>query len=574
MKKKTSKKGKQKLTDEQKKQKRKAAEFSRKIKNVFTGAGFDYLDTVGKHKKIGLRTVEVDSIFFYENIFLICEDTTTTTDKKEHIRKKHEAFNQIDKNFDQFISKLCEIFPDFQDKLKRYKEARILRFGLYFSLKELALSADEIALYPNLNFIEPKTLDYFCKMTQCIKLSARHEIFRYLNIRNDQIGGPSSDSMRRQIKAPIIYPQEFTGLKNGVRVVSFMMSAEILLKTCYVLRKDNWEESMWLYQRLIDGKKIKGIRNFLFNKKEAFFNNIIVALPNNVKFLDNNENSLSIDEISTVESGKIELPDEMNSICVIDGQHRIFAHYEGPVVDRQETEIAELRKQLHLLVTGLIFPEDMTPGKKAQIQSEIFLDINSNSKPVPADVLLHIEMIKDPFSDIGLTRRVVEKLNKQGVFSNKFEMSSLDTAKIKIASIIKFALRYLITLTPTKDRASLYTYWSGNKTALEKKDESALNEYIDFCAKHLNYYFSAVKANNKDAWNDVKSKLLSVIAINGFIIAYNRQLKQNGVKDFEFYNDKLKNLHVDFSKNAFPYTSSQYKTFSDRIVKEAFGLHV
>ena len=45
-----------------------------------------------------------------------------------------------------------------------------------------------------------------------------------------------------------------------------MMSAEDLLNTCYVLRKDNWSESIWLYQRLIEKGKIKNIRNFLASK--------------------------------------------------------------------------------------------------------------------------------------------------------------------------------------------------------------------------------------------------------------------------------------------------------------------
>ena len=88
------------------------------------------------------------------------------------------------------------------------------------------------------------------------------------------------------IKAPIIYPKDATGLRNGIRVVSFMMSAEKLIHTSYVLRKDNWEESMFLYRRLIEKDKIKSIRAFLAEKGEAFHNNIIVALPDNVTFED------------------------------------------------------------------------------------------------------------------------------------------------------------------------------------------------------------------------------------------------------------------------------------------------
>ena len=133
--------------------------------------------------------------------------------------------------------------------------------------------------------------------------------------------------------------------------------------------------------------KIKNIRNFLASKGAAFYNNIIVALPDTVAFCDEAHQYKTIDEIGALEGNcQLVLPKEMNSICVIDGQHRIFAHYESGIPSKQERTIAELRKQLHLLVTGLIFPKDMPPEERARIQSEIFLDINSNAKLVPQNV--------------------------------------------------------------------------------------------------------------------------------------------------------------------------------------------
>ena len=97
-----------------------------------------------------------------------------------------------------------------------------------------------------------------------------------------------------------------------------MMSAEDLLQTCYVMRKDNWEESAWLYQRLMDKNKIKGIRDFIEEKGEAFYNNIIVALPDEVSFDDGSNHGKSIDEINALEPNcQLVLPKEMNSICVL-----------------------------------------------------------------------------------------------------------------------------------------------------------------------------------------------------------------------------------------------------------------
>lgn len=562
------------LTEEQKKiqaKKRKDAAFKRKIRDTFSNMGFTYLPSANKEFKIGYRVVELDYVFLYENIIIICEDTCGQGKNKDHIRKKSESFAEILANRGAFIEWLKCTFSEKCKLIKSYRTERFLIYYIYVSQAELSLTDDERALYSNLIFWEPETLAYFYRIAHCLYYSARYELFRLLALTNDQIGHSGSSGSKTVIKAPIIYPEDATGLRNGVRVVSFMMSAESLLRTSYVLRKDNWEESMWLYQRLVDKEKVKGIRAFLANKGSAFYNNIIVGLPDSVKFEVKSGDIVDINKIGDFQPCSLLIPDEMNTVCVIDGQHRIFAHYEAPETEKYERTIAPLRKQLHLLVTGLVFPKDMNDADRKKLQSEIFLEINSNAKMVAADVLLHIDMLRRPLSDIGIARRVIEKLNKKRTFLNKFELSALDEGKIKVASIIKFALRYLVTITPAEGKTSLYNYWEGDRDALLKNNEAALNDYIDFCAKNIDIYFSTIRDTFKDAWNDPLSKLLSVISINGFIIAYNRQLSRNGLKDYAFYNSCLRKLKIDYSKENFPYTSSQYRKFSTQILVEAFS---
>lgn len=564
---------KKKLTGEQL-VKRRNTDFRRKIRTVFTNAGFTFLSTLNQQTKIGNRKIEIDSVFLFDNVLLICEDTGAASKDKDHIRKKKEAFNEIKENFSEFLDWLCFLHPDNTEKIRQYREERYQVFNLYFSQSELNLTEDEIKLFDGIIFISPQVLNYFFKISQSIKLSSKYEIFRFLGLTNEDVGLPLSETGKKAIKAPIVYPEESTGLYNNVRVVSFMISAESLLNTCYVLRKDNWENSAWLYQRLLDMKKIKKIRQFLAKNGEAFYNNIIVALPNNVRFLDASGDSVPIDKVGNYETCKLELPEKWNSICVIDGQHRIFAHYEGFESDPLERKIAPLRKKLHLLVTGLIFPPNMPAIDRAQIQSRIFSDINSNAKSVPSDVLLHIQMMSNPFSDIGIARRVIGKLNKRSVFLNMFELSLVEEPKIKVASIIKFALRYLVTLTPAEGKISLYYYWTGNKKALEDRNEELLDSYIEFCTNQLDVYFSAIKKRFREEWGADNTKVLSVTSINGFIMAFTRQLKENGIQNFEFYDEKFKNFEINFTKEAFIYSSSQYRKFSNQIIEEAFGLDI
>lgn len=151
-------------------------------------------------------------------------------------------------------------------------------------------------------------------------------------------------------------------------------------------------------------------------------------------------------------------------------------------------------------------------------------------------------------------------------------VSSLDNGKIKTASIVRFALKYLVTATPTEEKQSLFMYWNGDKAAFNNKVESSIQEYVAFCASVLREYFGAVKANFRSEWNSEDSKLLSVISINGFIIALTRQLPLNGVNNFEYYKQIFEEWKMDFSNDGFQYTSSQYKKFSTKILKEAFKM--
>lgn len=551
------------------KAKRKTRQFKNKIKYVFTMAGFDYIKSENFHMKIGYRDIEIDAIFLYENIMIICEDTGSGTEHiKDHVRKKQEAFEQIEANKDVFFEELRNKYNELEEKLNRYQVGQYKFFYLYFSQEEIGFCADDYKLYSLIKFVDMRSLEYFYKMSQCIKRSVKYEIYRFLDITDTDIGGNTTEASQKKIKATIISPQETTGLQNGIRIVSFMMSAETLIKNCYVLRKDNWEDSATLYQRLIRKEKIKSIREFLAKKGQAFYNNIIVALPDGVYFEDKDMKIKTVEEFDAYNVCSMILPDRMNSICIIDGQHRVYAHYEGDTKDANEEKIAALRKKLHLLVTGLVFPPQMSITERTRIQSEIFLEINSKAKPVPPDIILHIEQLKSPLSDKGLARAVIERLNKERIFLNKFEMSALDEGKIKIASIIKFALRYLVTIEP-KEKKSFYSYWDGDKNALQKLQDDAFDSYLNFCVKNLSIYFSAIRNNFIDAWNDPTSKLLSVISINGFIIAYNRFLDIYGIKDFAFFNKQFKNLKTDFSKEKFPYTSSRYKQFSEEILKDA-----
>ncbi len=565
------------LTDEQKR-KNEERTYTRRIRTTFENAGFTRLATADIEHKFGNQTGELDDVFIHQNIIIVSEDTISKTSKvKEHLKKKKILFDQIVANKGDFIDWLQARFPTYFAENETYAKNRYKVFFLYFAKNAPLYDDHDIALFEPIKLVAPATLNYLQRLAANIRLSSRAEFFRYLDLQAADLGTADSGSHAKTIGASIIYPEDNTGLKNGVKLVSFMMSAQNLLNNAYVLRKDNWEESIALYQRLIERDRIQKIRRYLATNQTSFINNIIVSLPDRTTFEDSSGKPIDPSKVETFTSLKMNIPNELNSICVIDGQHRIYAHYEGK--DVLEPEVAKLRKKLHLLVTGLIFPDDMPDLERRTFESRIFLDINANAKTVPADVLLFIETLKDRYSDLGISRQILIRLNRTGVFKGLFQLSLMEESRIKTASIIKYALRYLVDLHEDDDRPTLFALWGDEKKradllkarATDDKGSPLLEEYVAWCAIVIDHYFASVRARFQKDWNDPTSKALSTTAINGFLIALRRSLPALGLLEIDEYHDLMKNLSVDFGPD-FEYTSSQYAKFSRAILRDAFGL--
>ena len=63
-----------------------------------------------------------------------------------------------------------------------------------------------------------------------------------------------------------------------------------------------------------------------------------MSLPDDIQFLDDNNHQIDLNVIQDHKSCTMMIPDKMNSICVIDGQHRMYAHYESLIQDEKEVK--------------------------------------------------------------------------------------------------------------------------------------------------------------------------------------------------------------------------------------------
>lgn len=583
-----------KVSKESKIENKKRNEFKKNIQNIFRFSGFISLN-VGRQFVLGGKSNELDHCFIYENIIIICEDTLKPLKEKEkalaegrnynenHKLKKDETARIIKENIQSFIFELKKDNTDC-NFLTKYKNNEFKIFYLYFEYGITRLLNEDIERYKNLIFIDTATMNYFITMSKSIKLSFRFELFRFLKLKMKDIGKPDpcSELNLKSIKTSIIYPDCVTGFEDGIRMVSFMMRPSDLIENSCVLRKDGWEKNTDLYQRLIMPNRIKSVREFVAKGKTTFLNNIIVTLPRGIKFYrneNNNSKEIKIDEIVTYTNNvEMHIPADYNSMAIIDGQHRIYAYYEDCNRDDDiEKVMNDLRKELNLLVTGIIYPENSIYDdeiERRKFESNLFVSINKNAKPVDADTLIQVQSIMNPTSGEAISRKVIQELNKDEPFKDMFQLSKVEDAPIKTASIIQYALSSL--LVAKNNPNSMYSYWlkKNNKDdSFQLKRSNDIEDYIKYCTYNLKIYFKAIKSRFFNCWNK-ESKLLKVISINAFIIAYRETLVIcNGPREMSFYERVLKNLKIDFndSKDSpFQYAGAQYSKFAKQEIIPLF----
>jgi DNA-sulfur modification-associated len=329
------------------------------VRGVFTGSGFLRMAGIAdKQFNFQNQQADVDDIFVFENIVVIAEYTCAQSDGVgSHLKNKKIIFDKILNDPAGFIKFISDKFPETSDRFPKYHSSKVVLKILYCSRYEFD---DHYQInVPGPAYFDYPSVRYFMALIDAIKRSARWELLHFLQIPNGSVGnnGVVGTADGSQDRKGLVLAEAHSNFDDGYKVVSFYTDADTLLRTAYVLRKDGWRDSLNLYQRMISKAKIEAIRTYLKKQKRVFINNIVVTLPPNVQPLDDSKKTVDPAVLTDIVPVWIKLPDQANSIGVVDGQHRIFAYHETA---NDDSEIAQLRKQQNLLVTGIIFPEGVS----------------------------------------------------------------------------------------------------------------------------------------------------------------------------------------------------------------------
>jgi DGQHR domain-containing protein len=559
---------KKKLSKDEVNERRRQAAHKRLVRNSFTEMGFtrapDFSDKEFTYQD---TKSDFDDVFVWENLIVFAEYTVKKNGHSEHLKKKYFLYDKIISDPTAFYNFVLTKSSDIKKSTTaKYDHKKIQIRIIYCTTND---PDDELkSQISTVKFFDYPIAMYFKALTYSIKHSARYEMLEYLGVEYEDAGENCnliSGVSRDPFKGSLL-PESHSNLGEGFKLVSFYISPEALLERAYVLRKEGWRDSEWLYQRIISQKKIESIRGFLNSKSRVFLNNIIVTLPPNTKLLDDNDDTTDSQSILKTEPVNIQIPRKYNTIGLIDGQHRVFSYHEG---GRFDEKIRVLRKRLNLLVTGIMYPDGLSEADRVKFEAEIFLEINSNQTGARSDLKHAIASIITPYEATSIAKRVLNRVNRTGALSDMFVKYFYDTTRLKTTSVISYGIRHLVQLSPEGLMFSLWPHSEKNKLLSDNKDGNLLEEYERYCAYQIAIWFKCVKANlPSDKWA-IKSKdgsgILNTTTIIGFLNYFRFSLAKGLVTNEVEYNKILKNID-DFDYSEFK--SSQYGAMARKLIEK------
>ncbi|MGQ2968574.1 MAG: DGQHR domain-containing protein [Allorhizobium sp.] len=571
----SSKKQKQKLTPAQRKAILRTKQHIRSIKDVFVAFGFKHLSALsGKKFQFKGRECDFDDVYLLDNVLVLVEHTSHGEEHvSAHLVNKKIIFDYINHNAAEFVEYIRGNYSEFSDVADPlYQDHHFQVKIVYASLNNLKASIKDHV--PGVYFLDYPYLRYFKNLAATIKASAKWEMLGYLGVNAGEFSKSvlSTSSSSANFNGSVL-PESQSHVPAGYKVVSFYVSAGDLIQRAYVLRRDSWRESSNIYQRLLGRKKIESLRRHLLDKKGVAINNIIVTLPESTKVLGLDNKQVETDKIKSVQLSKIELPVDFNSIGIIDGQHRVFSYYEGGA---NESQMAVLRAQQNLLVTGIIFPEKTGELLRDRFSAGLFLQINTNQSKVKPELIQEIGVILRPFAVQSIARRVLRQLNNRGPFADHFATAFSEGPKVKTATVVSYGIAPLVRPSAVD---GLFNVWSSpNKDLLVKgasdpsADEAIVVEFADFCLKEINTFTGAVRSHVAARWTADKSvadRMLTTVIVNGLFHCLRQICGSGTLMSFEEYRDKLAGVeNFDFSQ----YGSNRYNQLGQQLALDFFGI--
>jgi DGQHR domain-containing protein len=287
-------------------------------------------------------------------------------------------------------------------------------------------------------------------------------------------------------------------IKHSMRKVNlflFMADPHMILPWTYVARREVGREHY--YQRFIETGKLNQIARYIQDQHMYFANAVVLALNEKPRFRLGRGLGRRFPEWAQgkVQFGFLHLPASYRSCLIIDGQHRLYGAAKAQ--------------------TCPMMPMVALDGTSIEHQAQLFLDINSNQKQVPSDLVWDLEGEMNPSSKEGVISRVAKVLNQRGVLKGRVyipEQGRKRRCQLKLSGICTAIANQRLTDHVLKNRIENPFY---------RSDPEAL---VRCLAKSLNAALAVVdrtfEKKHKEGFWDENSGMAVFMGLVGRIAAH------------------------------------------------------
>lgn len=527
---------------------------SPKLREIFEGAGFTHIESDNIHFDMEYRTGEIDHIFVWENVILLCEETSGKEVTK-HCTNKIFFHNLISNDWAGFLKKYRAINPALDAYVgNNYKADELEVRHIYYS-EEQDLDEGVAKNSKPFRILSRGHAAYFSALVKTIAKSAKFELLKFLGITLSHVGQNriSGASVTTQSFPGFALPAAHTNYPKDFAVVSFYADPMALIQRAYVLRRDGWEDADMSYQRFVRAEKLSEMREYLSNNGKVFINNLIVTLPFKAFMREVGGQIIDPKNLSQRTHVDLHLPLELGTVGIVDGQHRILAYYEG--TGAVEQKIADLRKRQNLLVTGIIFPESYSDEMKIKFEAELFLSINNTQTGVHTQLRQDLETIINPDTPLAIGRSIINRLSREGSLEGMLQVSQFDPAeKIATGSLGPYVLKPLL-----RKGSAFYQTWDPSGTQ-DLSDSIQRLKYIDYSIREIKRLLAGCSKNLQQRWKPVaEGGILSTTIVGGLILLLERLAEaKQPVATLDYFKLLVPVQTFDFS----PYKSSGWAQLS------------
>ena len=458
--------------------------------------------------------LEIDIVCLIENICILVETTTQTNNNSDKIIK---FIRHCELVIGSSLSKR-ELFSHFEgipdDKLLNFTGISGWRYLYVGTSSELITQDLTREKYPDtdrLQIYNVENWEYFKILAKTIREDAKFEFFASVDINPSDIGdaslgGETLDKKYLELSNKTLFSGQ-TDVLADLFIVTF--KPKELLRIARVLRYQGQPMAISSetatnqygrgYQRILIPEKLKKIHEFVKNDPR-------VAFPTNLTLVLSNE--------CRKDDSYLRIPSKYASIDVIDGQHRLFSY---------ALSSEQVREDALLIATAIKFNIDDTQENTNVTQkinryaARTFITINSEQTKVKRDLIYLISYdVLDDKTPESIAAKILKMCDAKpnGVLAGIFALrafvkkNKFDRTPIPIISIVRELARIFRTENLERIKSAL-----GVQTTNLNESEFP----IQIGRQLLEHYFSQVKYEFPDDWEDPDSLLLCAKYIGAFI---------------------------------------------------------